>query len=80
MQNIRTSWDRYTPYDGIDDTAEERWKAISIDHGIIALSDEYVHTMGLSEARRFPWDHGKGLYVIQSYHDLHCLVKLNLST
>lgn len=30
--------------------------------------------MGLPEAQTFPWDDNKGLYLLNGYHNLHCLV------
>ena len=67
-------WNSETPYEGIDEVADKLWEDINIDSGIIALSDEYARSKGLPKARRFPWDQSKGLYILQGYHELHCLV------
>lgn len=50
------------------------WDEINIDAGTVALGDAYVETMGLPKAQRFPWDKSKGIYYINGFHNLHCLV------
>lgn len=54
--------------------ADQLWEDISIDNGTVALEDSYVETMGLPLSQRFPWDDGKGIYLLNGYHSLHCLV------
>lgn len=62
-------------YNSKNDTlTNEAWDAINIDPGSIALSDDYVARTGLPRAQRFPWDSSKGLYYLNGYHGLHCLV------
>ena len=45
------------------------------DLGLVALDDEYVAAKGLPLAQRYPWDTSKGMYLLQGYHNLHCLVR-----
>ena len=59
--------------------ADRHWANIDIDAGVIALSDSYVSEKGLPEAMRFPWDDTKGIYFIDAYHNLHCLVSSTLT-
>ena len=54
--------------------ADRHWADIEIDAGVVALSDSYVSEKGLPEAMRFPWDETKGIYFLNAYHNLHCLV------
>jgi hypothetical protein len=62
-------------YDSINSTlTEESWANLSYDLGSIALSDEYAESVGLPTAQRFPWDDAKGLYFLNGYHGIHCLV------
>ena len=65
-----------TPYshDNNDSLTASLWHDIDIDSGVIALSDEYVASVGLLPAQRFPWDTTKGVYIVHGYHNLHCLV------
>lgn len=74
-RNLSIPWTLEGPYFNADeDLADEAWEAISIDAGAIALADGYVSKMGLPVSQRFPWDDEKGIYNINAYHSLHCLV------
>ena len=66
-------------YDNKDPkVTEESWDSLRYDLGSIALSDEYVESVGLPKAQRFPWDESKGLYFLNGYHGVHCLVCASL--
>ena len=54
--------------------ASEAWEKLSGDPGVVALSDDWVVEKHLPKALRFPWDETKGVYLLQSFHNLHCLV------
>ena len=65
-------------YDGENQTAvDEAWKSAELlpETGLVALSDDWAHFKGLPQAMRFPWDKSKGLYVLNGFHNLHCLVR-----
>ncbi|EFR05191.1 hypothetical protein MGYG_08205 [Nannizzia gypsea CBS 118893] len=49
------------------------WEELSGDPGVVALPQKYVSEKGLPHAMRFPWDNDKGVYLLQGYHNLHCL-------
>lgn len=49
---------------------------LETETGLVALSDKYVRSKGLLRAQRWPWDHSKGIYVINGFHNLHCIVGL----
>ena len=62
-------------YDNKDPkVTEDSWAKLNYDLGSIALSDEYADSVGLPRAQRFPWDQSKGLYFLNGYHGIHCLV------
>ena len=65
-----------TPYNDYTNVTlqDQLWMDIGIDPGIVALSDEYATEKGSPLAQRFPWDESKGLYLLNGYHHLHCLV------
>lgn len=66
----------------VNDTEEvtnAAWEAINYDTGNVALDDDYVAEMGLPVSQRFPWDDSKGLYFMNGQHQIHCLVRFNLS-
>ncbi len=54
--------------------ATKAWEDLSGDPGVVALSDEWALEKGLPKALRFPWDQSKGVYLLQGFHNLHCLV------
>lgn len=69
-------WTSKSPYFGEDEAAADRlWDDINIDNGTVALSDTFVEAMGLPTAQRFPWDQEKGVYLLNGFHSLHCLVR-----
>ena len=39
------------------------------------MADDYVASMHLPKAQRFPWDASKGIYFLHGHHNLHCLVR-----
>ncbi|KAM3467644.1 hypothetical protein MY5147_008724 [Beauveria neobassiana] len=55
------------------------WEELSGDPGVVALPEAYVQQTKLPHALRFPWDEDKGVYLVQGFHDLHCLVCYGLS-
>jgi len=65
----------HSPYNDCNETyAEEQWDAIDMDPGMLALPDAFVAEKGLPVAQRFPWDESKGIYYLNIYHNMHCLV------
>ncbi|KAK6604054.1 hypothetical protein H4I95_05957 [Botrytis cinerea] len=81
-RNVPVPWSVYGPYDNRSDpeATDKEWEKISnIRLGVIALPDSYVEEKGLHKAQRFPWDESKGVYLINAYHNLHCLLKLRTS-
>lgn len=63
--------------EGTEEHADRAWDAISIDNGSIALDFAYVQKMGLPPAQPFPWDATKGIYILNGYHGIHCLVSFD---
>ena len=55
---------------------QELWDDIEIAPGLVALENEFVESKHLPRAQGFPWDSNKSVYVLQAYHNLHCLVSI----
>ncbi len=75
--NVPTPLLWHTDYNGKDqDHANQLWDALGaeIDTGFIAVTDQWAAANDLLEAQRFPWDTGKGIYLVNGQHNLHCLV------
>ncbi|RAL11830.1 uncharacterized protein BO97DRAFT_425129 [Aspergillus homomorphus CBS 101889] len=49
------------------------WEELSGDPGVVALDSNFIAEKNLPEAISFPWDKSKGVYLLQGYHNLHCL-------
>ena len=71
---VRFSW--YTPYNNVENqtASNELWDKISSSHGLIALDHQSAKEKQWLESMPVPGDEGKGLYLLESYHQLHCLV------
>lgn len=56
---------------------DEAWNSPSLlpDTGLVALSDEWIRSKELPKAQRFPWDKSKGIYLLNGFHNMHCLVR-----
>lgn len=54
---------------------DERWEAIDINPGVVAISDEWATEHNLAPTQRFPWDASKGVYWVTAFHTLHRLVR-----
>ena len=54
--------------------ANAAWNSLELGTGMVALPDEYADSQGLLNAQRFPWDNSKGVYFLNGFHALHCLV------
>lgn len=54
--------------------SDELWDNIKPSHGIVAVDRHYAATNGWAEAMYLPGDDSKGVYLLEAYHQLHCLV------
>ena len=55
---------------------QELWDGINFDAGVIYISPEYADSMGLMPSQNFPWDPNLKVYLLNGYHNLHCLVRV----
>lgn len=75
--NTPSSFVHHGPYDSRNKTLSiETWNNLDYDLGSIALDYDYAASLGLPKAQEFPWDNSKGLYFLNAFHSLHCLVPL----
>lgn len=45
-------------------------------NGFLALDEDYAIAQGLPHSQRWPWDLSKGVYIMTSSHELHCVVSI----
>lgn len=54
--------------------ADAAWSSWVVDPGIVALPHDWVRGRMLPQAQNWPWDKDKGIYLLNGFHNLHCLV------
>ena len=77
LRNVAVPFTIDATYTSSNRTIEdEAWRSPDLvpDTGLVALSDDWVRSMSLPKAQRFPWDDSKGIYLLNGFHNLHCLV------
>ena len=50
---------------------DKLWYSMDVDKGFIVLPSD----LHLGNTDPFPWDSSKGVYILNAYHGLHCLVR-----
>ena len=82
-RSIYASLERDVPTPYRDDTifsshnrtiADAAWDSWVVDPGIVALPHGWVKAKMLPQAQHWPWDGDKGIYLLNGFHNLHCLV------
>ena len=58
--------------------ADAAWNSWVVDPGIVALPHEWVKRKMLPQAQHWPWDKNKGIYLLNGFHNIHCLVSWTL--
>ncbi|KAF2121025.1 hypothetical protein BDV96DRAFT_641663 [Lophiotrema nucula] len=75
--NTPSEWKKFTPYHPESERNREvvdaAWKAIIPDHGIVALDRTWAEERGLLRSMYLPSNPQKVLYVLEAYHQLHCV-------
>lgn len=68
---------KYADYNSPNRTIENAaWDNTDLlpEQGFIALDDSWAASKGLPTSQRWPWDNSKGVYILTSSHELHCVV------
>ena len=55
--------------------ADDLWNALAPEVGMVVVDNGLSRQMDLYDTSTFPWDHGKGIYMLEGFHSLHCLVR-----
>ena len=77
-RNLPTMWTRFDRY--TDSSTENRtlseplWDDILPSHGIVAMNLDWASQRQWPQSMRLPSDRTKGVYLLEAYHLLHCLV------
>ena len=81
LPEISTSLHWWTAYGSHNHTRDDQlWKAINPSHGFVAIDRQTATDHHLPVSMYLPSDDSKGVYLLEAYHQLHCLVcaKANL--
>ena len=54
--------------------ADELWNSLAPNVGMVAVENGISKDMDSYSTEPFPWDSDKGVYMLEGYHSLHCLV------
>lgn len=76
-----TRWHQFQWHSGIysskdpsdEQAVDDAWDRIIPAHGIVAVDHEWASSHQLPATMNLPSDHSKGVYIIDAYHQLHCL-------
>ena len=81
LENTSKRWTRYdwwskysSPAPKDEPAVEEIWDAILPAHGIVAVDHQWAAEKQLPASMSLPSDPQKGVYIIDAYHQIHCLV------
>ena len=58
--------------------SDAAWDAWVADPGIVALPHDWVKAKMLPSAQKWPWDGDKGVYLLNGFQNIHCLVRQEL--
>ena len=78
-RNVPTETVEHADYDSPNRTTENAaWDNPGLlpEHGFIALPDSWAAVKGLPATQRWPWDNTKGIYILTSSHELHCVASI----
>lgn len=57
---------------------DELWTKLPAHVGMVAVDMKFSQDMGFYATEPFPWDQKKGVYMLEGYHSLHCLVQSSI--
>ncbi len=55
---------------------DKSWAEVLPAHGIVAVEHDWALERQLPATMSLPSDPSKGVYIIDAYHQIHCLVRL----
>ena len=68
----------YSPKGQNHTKSDMLWEQILPSHGFVAVDRQWADDHQWPVSMYLPNDHGKGVYLLEAYHQLHCLVSLHV--
>lgn len=56
--------------------SDELWERIRPSHGFVAMDQGWTSEQHWPESMHLPSDSSKNVYLLEAYHQLHCLVRV----
>ena len=81
-RDIPTVIAKHSEFDSANRTIEDlAWESPALipAMGTLALDESWAISKGLPPAQSWPWDEDKGIYILESFHIVHCLVSMLLA-
>ena len=81
-REIKTTWANlwwhtaYSPKGKNHTESDALWEQILPSHGFVAVDRQWADEHQWPVSMYLPSDHSKGVYLLEAYHQLHCLVRL----
>lgn len=57
--------------------AAAAWDSIEAGHGLVAIDPQWAAARDLPPSFQHPLNPSKVIYIVEAYHAIHCLVRLN---
>lgn len=77
----RESWIQYlwhseysNDHGEVTEEVDQAWNDVVPSHGIVAVDHKWAAERMLPASHNLPCDHSKGVYILDAYHQIHCLV------
>lgn len=75
---LPVKWNRFdwwTEYSDKNATkVDALWDAILPSHGFVAMDTQWAKRRQWPDSMRLPSDESKSVYLLEAYHQLHCIV------
>ena len=72
-----TWWSKYSSIVPEQEPAvDEVWDNVLPAHGVVAVDHQWATERQMPATMSLPSDPSKGVYIIDAYHQLHCLVRI----
>ncbi|KAI4599346.1 hypothetical protein KJ359_001787 [Pestalotiopsis sp. 9143b] len=75
-RDVLTEVNAPNDFDSVNRTIQDAaWEHVDLEpwNGFLALDEDYAMAQGLPHSQRWPWDSSKGVYIMTSSHEIHCV-------
>jgi len=74
QNELQVKWDQQSVYSSANTTERDHvWDRVNHDIGVVAVPKKWAQEKGLPLGSTWPWNPDKAIYLVNAYHQLHCL-------